>query len=170
MLTLLSLLPSILFFITILTGHFVLALLCFLGSFLDVLDGLAARAYNKTSAFGAVLDSTIDRISDFLFITAFGFSHLISWYIILFFLLVSFLISYIRSRGELACTKKISLAIGIIERPERLVGIFLMLLLYILFPKLIFFTLNILSWGFIVLSIFSVITIFQRLWFIKNNS
>ncbi len=169
-LTILSLLPSILFFIAILTGHLFLALLCFLGSFLDILDGLVARAFNKTSIFGAVLDSTIDRVSDFLFISAFGFAHLVSWYIILIFILVSYLISYIRSRGELAFTKKISLAVGIIERPERLIGIFLILLLFIIFPKITFLELSILSWGFLLVIILSVITIFQRLWFIKNNS
>lgn len=169
-LTLLSLLPAILFFIAVLANHYFLALLCFLGSFLDVLDGLVARAYNKTSVFGAVLDSTTDRVSDFFFISAFGFAHLISWYLVLSFLLASFLVSYIRSRGELASNRKISLAIGIMERPERLIGIFIALLLFIIFPKTVFLNFNILSWGFIIFITLSVITTIQRLWYIQSNS
>lgn len=99
----------------------------------DLFDGTMARLDgSKGSRFGALLDSTLDRISDSLIIIA-----LIIWAesanfnadenffdsgqtvaLLLIALLSGFLISYVRARAE---GLGISCDVGIAERPERLI-------------------------------------------------
>lgn len=99
----------------------------------DLFDGTMARLDgSKGSRFGALLDSTLDRISDAVVIIA-----LIIWtqsdnfkseenffeasqtlLLLLAALLSGFLISYIRARAE---ALGISCDVGIAERPERLI-------------------------------------------------
>lgn len=99
----------------------------------DLFDGTMARLDgSKGSRFGALLDSTLDRISDSLIIIA-----LIIWaesanfnadenffdsgqtvVLLLIALLSGFLISYVRARAE---GLGISCDVGIAERPERLI-------------------------------------------------
>lgn len=98
-------------------------ILILLGGFFDMLDGIVARTNGKSTKFGALLDSTLDRYSDsFIFIA-------VAWYFFdrnnlagVIFTAGSFigalLISYVRARAEgigVACT------IGLMERPERVV-------------------------------------------------
>ena len=71
-LTLLGLLPPIFFIIFMVNKNYILALIMFGGLFFDMIDGAVARMSNNTSAFGAFLDSSIDRVSDSMFIFAFG--------------------------------------------------------------------------------------------------
>ncbi|MBM3719091.1 MAG: CDP-alcohol phosphatidyltransferase family protein [Actinobacteria bacterium] len=99
----------------------------------DLFDGTMARLDgSKGSRFGALLDSTLDRISDSLIIFA-----LIIWAesanfnaeenffdsgqtvaLLLIALLSGFLISYVRAKAE---GLGISCDVGIAERPERLI-------------------------------------------------
>ena len=90
---------------------------------LDLLDGALARARGGGSLFGAVLDSTGDRVAD-----AAIFGSLIWWYsggganrllvlLALLCLVLAVLTSYIKARAEgvgLRCD------VGIVERLERL--------------------------------------------------
>ncbi len=84
----------------------------------DVLDGRLARNTNRTSRFGAVLDSTVDRYSEilvFMGLAAFFHSAVMSAIIILA-MAGSLLTSYVRARAEglgLECE------IGLMQRPER---------------------------------------------------
>jgi CDP-diacylglycerol--glycerol-3-phosphate 3-phosphatidyltransferase len=84
----------------------------------DVLDGRLARNTNRSSRFGAVLDSTVDRYSEivvFMGLGAFFHSAYMSALIILA-LAGSLLTSYVRARAEglgLECK------IGLMQRPER---------------------------------------------------
>ncbi len=88
----------------------------------DMLDGAVARAGDKTSEWGGVFDSVIDRYSDFLILGGilayfskkgdFGMTLLI-----LIIICGTFLISYVRARAELAIPE---CAVGIMERPERI--------------------------------------------------
>ncbi|MBU4099110.1 CDP-alcohol phosphatidyltransferase family protein, partial [Patescibacteria group bacterium] len=130
-LTLIGSIPPLLFFVLVAYGYYNFALLIFPFLAIDLLDGLVARMTGKVTSFGSFFDSTMDRISDFLIISAFGFAHIVRWEIIVLFLFVSFLVSYVRSRGELAGNKTISFDIGLIERPERLIGIFVGLVGYV---------------------------------------
>lgn len=163
--TLTGLVFPILFLILLLSELYVLAVISFILNLTDMLDGLVARSQNKVTPFGGFLDSTLDRVSDFVVISAFGFADLVPWTIIIPLLLVSSLISYIRSRTELAAKNKLVAAVGIIERTERIGIIFIALILYILFPNFFIFQMNIASMIFILLLILSSVTVYQRLVF-----
>jgi CDP-diacylglycerol--glycerol-3-phosphate 3-phosphatidyltransferase len=90
---------------------------------LDMVDGAVARASGSASTFGAVLDSSCDRISDTAIFGA------IAWYfglhgnksILLAALLclgLGALTSYIRARAEAA---GLNATVGFAERAERLI-------------------------------------------------
>ncbi len=94
------------------------ALACF-----DLLDGAVARATGRTTKFGAVLDSTCDRVADaavFSGIAWYFAEHYQPWMLAaaLLCLALGSLTSYIRARAEgagMTCT------VGIAERADRLV-------------------------------------------------
>src|SRR5579862_4764837 len=104
-LTLLGSIPPILFFVFILYHWYILALIALIGNGFDMLDGMVARKYHKVTNFGGFLDSTMDRVADFLIITVFAFTGIVRWEIVAPFLLFAYLTSYVRSRGELANPK-----------------------------------------------------------------
>ena len=106
------------------SGHFFLGgfLVLFAGAF-DMLDGAVARLTGKTSRFGAVLDSTFDRVSEgaiLLGLMAYyaergGYQEIL---LIGAALVGSFMTSYVRARAEgvgLKCE------VGLFTRPERVV-------------------------------------------------
>lgn len=92
--------------------------------FFDTLDGIMARMNNRSTRWGAFLDSTLDRIAD-----AAIFSGLVLWYagngdnwlmagLALACLILGMVVSYARARAEgLGMTANV----GIAERAERLV-------------------------------------------------
>lgn len=90
---------------------------------LDMVDGAVARASNRVSKFGAVLDSTCDRIADaaiFGCIAWYFARHDQPWMLLacLLCLVLGSLTSYIRARAEgLGMTA----TVGIAERAERLI-------------------------------------------------
>jgi CDP-diacylglycerol--glycerol-3-phosphate 3-phosphatidyltransferase len=105
-------------------GHFRTGgVVLILGSLCDMLDGAVARETGRSSAFGAFLDSTADRVSEMLV-----FAGLLVYftrdgaifYALLAFLAAggSFLVSYTRARAE---GLGIPCQVGWMERPERLV-------------------------------------------------
>lgn len=168
-LTLIGSIPPLLFFVLVAYGYYTFALLVFPFLTIDLLDGAVARMTGKVTAFGGFLDSTIDRISDFLIISAFGFGMIVRWEIVVLFLFAAFLVSYIRSRGELASNKTVSFNMGLIERTERFIGIFIGLVGYIFAPSFTFGGFNILELTFILLIFSSFITVIQRiLWAYKK--
>jgi archaetidylinositol phosphate synthase len=167
-LTVLGSIPPLVFFVAVISGNYILALIAFVGNLFDLLDGMVARRYKKVSAFGGFLDSTLDRVGDFLLITPFAFAGIVGWEIVAPLLLFAFLTSYIRSRGELA-KPSVSFAVGIIERTERLIIIFLALLLYVLLPNLLLAGFNVVEVSFLFLGILSVYTVYQRVIFAYKN-
>ncbi len=129
-----------------------------LGSILDAIDGALARRSNQVSKFGAFLDSTVDRIADFLPLAALAYyfrnDELFFW-LTMFTILFSFLISYERARAEglgLDCK------VGFFERPERL--IILIVALISGFVKV----------GIVVLFIGTLITALQRLIYVYKKA
>jgi archaetidylinositol phosphate synthase len=145
------------------------ALVTFVFLAVDLLDGMVARASGRVTAFGGFLDSTIDRFADFTVIAVFGFAGIVSWSIVAPLLLLSFLISYIRSRTELAAKGKLVAAVGLVERTERLIVIFLALVLQLLFPGTTLWELNLAELAFVVLGILSAYTVGQRILFAYKN-
>ncbi|MBI2305018.1 MAG: CDP-alcohol phosphatidyltransferase family protein [Chloroflexi bacterium] len=71
----------------------------------DLLDGALARVTQRSTAFGALLDSTLDRFSEAVFF--FGLliwyhnqQHLLGTVLVYAALVSSFLVSYVRARAE----------------------------------------------------------------------
>ena len=100
-----------------------------LSGILDILDGKVARLGGTASAFGAFFDSTLDRLGEaalfsgiaIYFVTTAGQRWpILGLGVSLLALSGSFLVSYARARAEglgLDC------AVGIAQRPERIVGL-----------------------------------------------
>jgi phosphatidylglycerophosphate synthase len=164
-LTLLSLASSILFFFGLVEHIYWLSVLSILGFGFDMLDGYVARKTGKTSSFGAFLDSTLDRVSDFFFIVSFAFAHLVSWELTVIVLFTSLLISYMRARGEAVFHLDKPLAEGLMQRTERILLIYLGFILFLLFPKATFGSLTMLSSIFLLIATLNIYTIFQRFLF-----
>ncbi|EFI73331.1 MULTISPECIES: CDP-alcohol phosphatidyltransferase family protein [Segatella] len=91
----------------------------------DMMDGRLARTSNKTSSFGALWDSTLDRYSEL--VTLFGIvlifaSTTAEWFwctIVSFTAMVgSVMVSYVRARAE---GLGIECKVGFMQRPERVV-------------------------------------------------
>jgi phosphatidylglycerophosphate synthase len=166
-LTLLGSIPPLLFFVFVLLHWYVLALVAFVGNLFDFIDGMVARKYNKVTAFGGFLDSTLDRVGDFFLITAFAFAGIVRWEIVAPLLLFSFLISYARGTSEKVALLKndrtTKFNVGIIERSERLVLILAALLAYMAFPTIHAGTYNIAEIIFGVLMLLSCYTAYQRI-------
>jgi len=152
----------VLFFWCVMQEQYVLALVVFVFNGLDMLDGMVARMTGKVTAFGGFLDSTIDRFADFTVIAVFGFAGLVGWNIVLPLLMLTYLISYIRSRTELAAKGQLVANVGFLERTERLIGIFGGLLLYAVFPNATLGGRNIMAWTCIILIALSAFTVGQR--------
>lgn len=90
---------------------------------LDLVDGAVARAGGRTSKFGAVLDSSCDRIADAAIFGSLAWyfaMHGKRWLLLaaLLCLVLGSLTSYIRARAEAA---GLSATVGIAERAERLI-------------------------------------------------
>lgn len=99
--------------------------LVILGAFMDGLDGLLARESGKTTAFGAILDSTCDRITEMallgglsVYFLKFSCSDFYGPLLCFAALCSSMLISYVKARCEGA---DISCKRGILQRPERII-------------------------------------------------
>ncbi len=159
--TLLTLLFSIfaLLSIALYSSTILLFLFILLSSIMDVLDGAVARASGKTTRFGAFLDSTVDRLADALIIYSLKF---LGFSIDLVFILIilSFMISYTRSRAESLGIKMEG--VGLIERAERLI-IIMLIVLFSLFNQFISLIL------LYTLIILSLITLCQRIFYAYKN-
>jgi CDP-diacylglycerol---glycerol-3-phosphate 3-phosphatidyltransferase len=90
---------------------------------LDMVDGAVARAGGRESPFGAVLDSSCDRVADAAVFGALAWyfaMHDQRWLLLaaLLCLVLGSLTSYIRARAEAA---GLHATVGIAERAERLI-------------------------------------------------
>lgn len=142
----------------ILTGNqFAAGFVVIAAGFFDMLDGSLARNTNQVTRFGGILDSTLDRLSEAALLVSilvvFGINGSIPGIWITSIALVSsMMVSYIRSRAESA---GIDCEVGIFTRPERIIVLSIGLLLSG-FDNALLITLG-------IISLFSVITIIQRL-------
>jgi CDP-diacylglycerol--glycerol-3-phosphate 3-phosphatidyltransferase len=160
------------------------ALWAIAGSVLDALDGPVAREQGKESAFGAFLDSTVDRVSDtflFLGVSLFyfyrpvltastlsgvleskylGMEPVNDWLVGLSGLLAlagGYMVSYTRARAEglgLECK------VGWFERPERLI---------VLLGAALFGVGVWMEFALLFLTVMSWITVVQRVLYVKRR-
>ena len=93
-----------------------------LSGLMDMLDGPVARATGRATPLGAFLDSFIDRVSDvFLIVSFVNFG--VDWGMVTALVVVSLLTSYTRARAE---SLGVPLeGVGLIERGERVVALFI---------------------------------------------
>ena len=121
--------------------------------FFDILDGALARRTNRVTVFGAVLDSTLDRLSEGVLLLGIMFLYVEQGstrgvLLVGGVLLASLLVSYIRARAEAVGLKCM---VGLFTRPERVIVLVLGLLL------------NWLEIALAIIAAFSFITVGQRL-------
>jgi CDP-diacylglycerol--glycerol-3-phosphate 3-phosphatidyltransferase len=166
-LTLTNLALNIVAAYVIATGHFLLGgLLVLVSGLFDLLDGALARFTKQTTKFGAVLDSTVDRISE-----AATLCGLLIWYVpqegttleiilVLAVLIGSFLVSYIRARAEGVGWQ---CQVGLFTRAERVIVLAVGLLINRILVHGVFVALC-------VLAVFVFITVVQRLIYIWKQA
>lgn len=127
-----------------------------IAGFFDILDGALARRTNRVTIFGAVLDSTLDRLSEGVILIGILYFYveegstrgvLLAGAV----LLASLLVSYIRSRAEAVSLK---CKVGVFTRPERVIVLALGLLL------------NGLEIALAVIAALSFFTVGQRLFYV----
>jgi CDP-diacylglycerol---glycerol-3-phosphate 3-phosphatidyltransferase len=135
----------------------------------DSLDGLMARHQKRSSTWGAFLDSSLDRISDFFYLLGFWvpLSRLgePAWATLALFicLLLTLLISYTKSRAEaLGCR----CPVGLMERGVRVVYLILWALVLGLLPaheKITLWT------GLALYAILCMVTVVHRIRYIRGQ-
>ena len=132
----------------------------------DALDGAVARAGGVTTRFGALLDSTTDRVSEALFFGPVAWLYAVSsdparadrrWVaaVALAALVASFLVSYVKARAEglgMECN------VGWVARAERTILMILGLLFNAL-PVII-----------VILAALSLVTFMQRLLYARSQT
>jgi phosphatidylglycerophosphate synthase len=150
-------------------GHFLVGVLvCTAFVFSDLVDGLMARMSDRSSKWGAFLDSTLDRFGD-----AAVFAGLALWYagegdslpltaLALYCLVLGSVTSYARARAE---SLGMRANVGIAERSDRMVSILVMTGLAGIFdlPVLIPVTMA-------ALAVASTITVFQRVLLVRSQA
>jgi CDP-diacylglycerol--glycerol-3-phosphate 3-phosphatidyltransferase len=124
--------------------------------FFDILDGALARHIKKVTPFGAVLDATLDRLSEGVILLAIMAVYaiqqsLLGVLLVGAALILSQLVSYIRARAE---AQGLECKVGIFTRAERVVILALGLLLSCFTPAL--------TIALAIIVIFSLVTVIQR--------
>jgi CDP-diacylglycerol--glycerol-3-phosphate 3-phosphatidyltransferase len=128
-------------------------LLVLLSGLFDILDGALARFTKKITRFGALLDSTFDRLSEALLLIGIlilyiNGEHALEILLIFVVMTGSFLISYIRARAE---GLGIECQTGLFTRAERVIILALGLMI------------NQIVITLIILAVFTSVTVVQRL-------
>jgi CDP-diacylglycerol--glycerol-3-phosphate 3-phosphatidyltransferase len=129
----------------------------------DILDGKVAVNANQKSLFGAIFDSALDRYSEFfIYLGLAGYfrNHWALW-LIFWAILGSSMVSYTRARAE---GLGIECKIGIMQRAERLLLLFLGALIGSLFNIFDPAMITVLA----IIAVFSNITAIQRTFYVKK--
>ncbi len=136
------------------------------GSIMDTLDGRYSRMSGKGTAFGAFLDSTLDRIEEGIVLTAVaadfareGRSGAAAAVVVA--VLASLMVSYTRARAE---ALGVECKVGIATRPVRVV----ILAIGLIFAKgASLGDFSLLAPAVYVLAALSTITVAQRIWHVR---
>ena len=160
-LTWLGLAISIIAAAVIATNHLLAGgLLVLLAGLFDILDGALARSTKQSTRFGALLDSTFDRLSEAVLLLGIlalylGSGNAIEITVIFLALIASFLTSYVRARAEglgLECH------VGLFTRTERVI----ILALGLLFNQILI--------ALLILVVLAFVTVGQRLVYSRRET
>jgi archaetidylinositol phosphate synthase len=129
--------------------------------FCDALDGVLARHFGETTAFGGFLDSLLDRYTDALIYVGIilGGLSVVHWGLLA--LIGSLLVSYCRARAEAAEVKMET--VGLTERAERILILAIASFLTLLRE-------DVLQWGIILLAVLTNLTVLQRVVYFRKAS
>ncbi len=109
---------------------------------MDMLDGALARMSQKVTPFGAFLDSTLDRVSEGVILSAIAYllavqGREVDVALVVLALMGSMLVSYTRARAE---SLGVECKVGLMSRPERVIlialGLFFDVLPYVIYIML----------------------------------
>jgi phosphatidylglycerophosphate synthase len=162
--------PSVGASLGLLVGTFLLGV----SSLLDMMDGSLARARGIAGYFGALLDRTLDRVSEFFFLLGIMIGGYVIPELVFFCFEGMILASYVRSTAELRGGLNMNSTQCVFERKEKLtllaVGCLLeILLIEDILSELWFSTdFGILSIIVLIIGIASNISAFQRLLFARK--
>jgi CDP-diacylglycerol---glycerol-3-phosphate 3-phosphatidyltransferase len=139
-----------------------------LGSVMDTLDGRYARMSGKGTPFGAVLDSTLDRVEEGIVLIAVG-----TWFAemgnelavagVIAAVLFSLMVSYTRARAE---ALGVECKTGLATRAVRVV----ILSVGLLFAKIVTIGGNsLLEWAIYALALLTIFTTLQRIAHVRRQ-
>jgi phosphatidylglycerophosphate synthase len=157
LITLIGLIFAFISFFALIYNYLILAIIFLIFTeIFDQLDGTVAKLQGPTK-FGGFLDSFLDRLGDFLIFLGIFLGGYITLNLFLISFICAFLTSY--SRAKIESLGDFSLYnVGIIERTDRIPILIIGSIFQIWF-------LNALYWTIIVLTVGSIITIIQRIYF-----
>ena len=112
--------------------HLYSTFLILISGILDSIDGTIARMMRETSKLGAFLDSISDRVSDMAYVCGLLISKITTPIEAILLLSGSMLISYTRAKYESLIEENGIEGIGICERAERVLFIFIIASVYYL--------------------------------------
>ena len=148
-------------FLFLIFHHLPLIIICLaLIEFFDQLDGVVARLQGPTK-LGSFLDSTLDRIGDYLIFFGIILGGYTEIYIGLITLAGAFLTSYTRAKIESLGIPNLC-GVGLMERTDRVPIILIGSILQIWFPLAIW-------WTIVLLAIGTNITVVQRIVYAFKN-
>ncbi len=161
--------------VLIIIGHpFAAGFVVLIAGFFDILDGALARHTKQTTRFGAVLDATLDRLSEAVLLLGILVMFLLTkeqsllftlvpkeWSILVvcLTLLGSLLVSYTRARAE---AQGLECQVGLFTRAERVVVLALGLLLSQIPNALVI--------ALAIIVVFSFFTVGQRLVYVWQQT
>jgi len=131
-----------------------------LSGFFDLMDGSIARNTNNVTVFGGFLDSVLDRYSDLLIMIGVLIYFLMRgdtfYSIVTVFASIGIaIIPYAKARAE---ASSIQCNTGMLERPERLIILFIGLLFHLL------------PYAVLVLAVLTHVTVVQRILYVKKKT
>ena len=150
----------------IIKGHLLAAgFVVLIAGFFDILDGALARRINQATRFGAVLDSTLDRLSEAILLLGILVLYVRGGFTVGILLVgvalpSSLLVSYIRARAE---SLGLECQVGLFTRAERVIVLGLGLLL-----SQIDYAFLVIALAIIV--VFSFFTVGQRLVYVWRQT
>jgi CDP-diacylglycerol--glycerol-3-phosphate 3-phosphatidyltransferase len=133
-----------------------------LGSILDILDGALARAGGRSTAFGAFLDSTTDRVGEGAMLAAIALifarqGNEIAVVFAVFGVAGSFLVPYVRAKAE---SIGLRADVGLGSRAERVV---------VITAGLVLAPWGLLPWAIYLLAVTAWFTVLQRVLHVRKQ-
>ncbi|MHA2390450.1 MAG: CDP-alcohol phosphatidyltransferase family protein [Promethearchaeota archaeon] len=159
--TSLGLFFAFLTFIGFLFQFLMFIIIClFITEFFDQLDGVVARLQGPTK-LGSFLDSTLDRIGDFLIFSGVILGGYTTIEVGLITFVGVFLTSYTRAKIEALGIDNLY-GVGLLERTDRVPILLIGTIFQLWFPTAIW-------WTMIILAVGTNVTVIQRIMFAFNN-